>query len=258
LLAAGPQRDYAAHAETAPPYAADLISAIAAQMNAAPGLHVAICTPKFPDVARGYEPAAAYEAAARRTAILSLPTAQHADGSRVFAFHPIGFPGRRSRLEATVVIVDDVWVLVGASTFRRRGLTFDGSTDVVLTDTVLEEGSCPSLRDFRRTLLAARLGIAPTSPSTFGAMPVPSFVRLADGLEACRVIREQLLAGGLGRIEPLWNGMEPGVPAITPFSRTSPTRTAKPSTCPACSPRSRSPPFPRRCEPMTSVPGPRC
>jgi hypothetical protein len=213
------QRDYAGHGETVPPYAADLIAAIAARMNAAPGLHVAICTPKFPDFGRGYEPAAAYEATARRTAIRSLPTAQDAAGSRVFAFHPIGFPGRRSRLETTVVIIDDVWALIGASTFRRRGLTFDGATDVVLTDTVLEEGVCPSLRDFRRTLLAARLGISPTSPSQFGGMPDPSFVRLADGVEACLIIREQLLAGGLGRIEPLWNGIEPGLPAITPFEQ---------------------------------------
>ena len=213
------QRDYAGHGETVPPYAADLIAAIAARMNAAPGLHVAICTPKFPDFGRGYERAAAYEAAARRTAIRSLPTAQDASGSRVFAFHPIGFPGRRSRLEATAVIVDDTWALIGASTFRRRGLTFDGATDVALTDMALEEGICPSLRDFRRTLLATRLGISPTSPSTFGAMPDPSFVRLADGVEACLVIREQLLAGGLGRIEPLWNGIEPGLPTITPFEQ---------------------------------------
>ena len=105
--------------------------------------------------------------------------------SRVFAFHPIGFPGRRSRLEATVVIVDDVWALVGASTFRRRGLTFDGATDVVLTDTVLEESVCPALRDFRRGLLAARLGIAPTSPSPFGAMPeLLCRAELVDKLQA--------------------------------------------------------------------------
>ncbi|MCD0449351.1 hypothetical protein LO762_09135 [Actinocorallia sp. API 0066] len=111
-------------------------------------------------------------------------------------------PGRPSRIETTTVIVDDVWALVGTSTFRRRGLTFDGSTDLALTDTVLEEGACPSLRDFRRTLLATRLGIPPLS----GALADPRHVRLADGAEMVPLIRDQLLAGEQSRVEPLWPG----------------------------------------------------
>ncbi|MCX4671844.1 hypothetical protein OG453_35050 [Streptomyces sp. NBC_01381] len=46
-------------------------------------------------------------------------------------------------------------------------------------------------------------------------MPDPRFVRLADGAETVGVIREQLVAGGLGRIERLWNGLTPGSPALT-------------------------------------------
>jgi hypothetical protein len=46
----------------------------------------------------------------------------------------MGFPGRTSRLESTVVIVDDVWTMVGSSTLRRRGLSFDGGSDLVFTD----------------------------------------------------------------------------------------------------------------------------
>ncbi len=211
------QRGPAAEGEPVPPYAVDLVGALASRLNAAPGLHVAICTPRAPDFAPGYEPAAAYEAAARRTAILGLPTASSPDASRVVAFHPVGFPGRRSRLESTVVIVDDTWALVGACTLRRRGLTFDGSTDLVLTDMATEEGVCPSLRAFRRRLQADRLGIAATSPSPFGPMPDPSFVRLADGVGAFHVIRELLVAGGLGRIERLWSGTTPGTAPIAPM-----------------------------------------
>ena len=117
------------------------------------------------------------------------------------------------------MIADDVWAIVGACTLRRRGLTFDGSTDIVLTDMTLEEGVCPSLQTFRRTLVADRLGIPATSPSPFGAMPDPSFVRLADGVGAFHVIREQLVAGGLGRIERLWSGVTPGTTPITPLSQ---------------------------------------
>jgi hypothetical protein len=213
------QRDYAATSDPVPPYAGDLPAALASRLNAAPGLHVMICTPRKPDFGPGYEPAAAYEAQARRIRILNLPTASAAEGSRVVAFHPVGFPGRPSRLEATVVIVDDVWALIGACTLRRRGLTLDGSTDVVLTDMDLVDGVCPSLRDFRRTLIAARLGVTPTSPSPFGPMPDPAFVRLADGVEAFRAIREQLRVGGLGRIERLWTGITPGVTPVTPLDQ---------------------------------------
>jgi hypothetical protein len=213
------QRDYAADSLPVPPYAADLQAALASRLNAAPGLHVIICTPRDPDFGPGYEPAAAYEAQKRRQSILDLPTANAPSGSRVVAFHPVGFPGRPSRLEATVVIVDDVWALIGACTWRRRGLTLDGATDVVLTDMDLVDGGCPSLRDFRRTLLAARLGVPSTSPSGFGSMPNPTFVRLADGVESLYVVREQLIADGLGRVERLWNGMSPGVTPIAALSQ---------------------------------------
>lgn len=213
------QKDYAAAGQSVPPSAADLLAALASRLNVAPGLHVIICTPRDPDFGPGYEPAAAYEALKRRQSILNLPTANTPTSSRVVAFHPVGFPGRPSRLETTVVIVDDVWALVGACTLRRRGLTLDGSTDVVLTDLDLVDGACPSLRDFRRTLLAARLGVAPTTPSRFGSMPNPTFVRLADGIESLHVVREQLLAGGLGRIERLWTGISPDVTPIAPLSQ---------------------------------------
>jgi hypothetical protein len=213
------QRDYAAAGLPVPPYAVDLVTALAARLNAAPGLHVTICTPREPDFGPGYEPAAAYEAKARRQAILGLPTANAVDGSRVLAFHPIGFPGRPSRLEATVVIVDDVWASVGACTLRRRGLTLDGSTDVMLTDMDLEDGVCPSLREFRRALLATRLGVSPTTPSVFGHMPDPTWARLADGVEAFHAIRERLRAGGLGRIERLWTGETPGATPMAPLSQ---------------------------------------
>lgn len=213
------QKNYAAAGQTVPAYAVDLLEALTSRLNTAPGLHVIICTPRDPDFGPGYEPAAAYEALNRRERILGLPSASAVEESRVVAFHPVGFPGRPSRLESTVVVVDDVWVLVGACTLRRRGLTLDGAMDVALTDLDLVDGVCPSLRNFRRTLLSARLGVDPTVPSTFGTMPDPTFVRLADGVDSFHVVREQLRAGGLGRIERLWTGGSPGVANITPLSQ---------------------------------------
>jgi len=39
---------------------------------------------------------------------------------------------------------------------------------------------------------------------------------LGDGVEAFYTIRNMLIAGGLGKIDRLWNGMTPGVDPITP------------------------------------------
>src|SRR5436853_7617428 len=91
-----------------------------------------------------------------------LPSAKDFDNSRVAAFHPVGFPGRASRLESTVVIIDDLWAMVGSSTFRRRGLTFDGGSDLVFSDLDLVDGVSPAIVDFRRKLMASRLGIPHT------------------------------------------------------------------------------------------------
>lgn len=207
---ASTQKDYGTGA--VPPYAANLFERIAARQAQASGLHVIICSPKHPDFAAGYEAFAAHEAADRRARILALPA------ERTVTFHPVGFPGRPSRLESLVVIVDDVWALVGSSSFRRRGLTFDGGSDLVFTDAALVEGRSPAIADFRRRLMASRLGVPGGAQSPFGLMPHPTFVRLADGIEAFYAIREQLVAGGLGTIERLWNGRTPGVTPIDPNS----------------------------------------
>jgi hypothetical protein len=122
----------------------------------------------------------------------------------------VNFPGRPARLDSTLVIVDDVWAMIGSSAFRRRGLTFDGGSDLVFTDTVLHNGVCSSIRDLRRKVMAARLGIPKTeasSISTMSVMPHPDYVRLGDGTEAFYVIRD--LLAEQGTIEGLYTGEEP-------------------------------------------------
>lgn len=114
-----------------------------------------------------------------------------------------------ARLETTTVIVDDCYALVGSSTFRRRGLTFDGSYDLAFCDSQVESGGSPAIAAFRRAILAQRLGVTAASTD-------PTFVRLRDGVESLYAIRELLLAGGLGRIDCLWNGEKPGLPMVSP------------------------------------------
>ena len=197
----------------ADPFAADVFQALATRLSSTPSLHAVICCPREPDYPFGFNPFRDLEAKSRNLTVLGLPTATVADpvGSRVVAFHPIGFPGRPSRLESTTVIVDDNWALIGASTLRRRGVSFDGATDLVCTDLALREGRSPAIAGLRRTLQAARLGIA--APAVPSALPSSSWVRLDDGVEAFHQIREFLRAGGMGRIERLASPDPVGRPA---------------------------------------------
>ena len=103
--------------------------------------------------------------------------------------------------------------MVGASAFRRRGLTFDGAADVVFTDTDIDDGVAPRIREFRRGLMADRLGVPGPETTPFPAIPDARWIRLGDLDDAAGVVRDALIAGGLGKIEPLWKGETPGVPA---------------------------------------------
>jgi hypothetical protein len=129
----------------------------------------------------------------------------------VVVFHPIGFPGRPLRLMTNVVVVDDVWALIGSSTIRRRGMTFDGGVDVALFDRTIRDGHGAAIRDLRRRLMAAHLGVKP--PAT-GEVPHANWVQLNDGPSAFRAIKQLLDQGGAGMIEPLWDGHIPGVTPI--------------------------------------------
>lgn len=193
-------------------YSADLIATLKAQMAKMPGLRVMICVSKNPDFAVGYEGMASYEVQDRLAIVHGMPAAQTSppDSSQFVLFHPIGFPGRFARVETNVVIIDDNWAMIGGSSFRRRGLTFDGSSDLVLTDTLLENGRSVAIRDFRRAMLANRLGIPIDSTQS-------SYVALSEAHTAFGVIQDALSGGGSGKISSIWDGTTPGLTPATPL-----------------------------------------
>jgi hypothetical protein len=193
-------------------YAADLIATLKAQLTSRPGLRLIICVPKNPDFAPGYEGMSSYEVQDRLKVVQGDSTASPPitplPPSRAVTFHPIGFPGRFSRVETNVVIIDDTWAMIGGSSMRRRGLTFDGSSDLVVTDTLVENGRSAAIRDFRRNLMANRLGIPIDSTK-------PSYVALSEAATAFRLVGDALAAGGLGDISPVWDGTVPTAPGVT-------------------------------------------
>lgn len=183
------------------PHGIDLIESLRARLQANPRLKVMVCVPRQPDFVNAKANWVRAALAHRKQAIETL-TAQ--DRQRVAAFHPIGFPGRPTAIRSTVVIVDDVWALVGSSHFRRRGMTFDGGCDVVSLDRKLNaRGTSTGIARFRQELMAQKLGVAvPSGPGNSSAL----WTRLAEPEGAFDVLADLLATGGLGRCSPVWAG----------------------------------------------------
>lgn len=176
----------------------DLMQILADRMAAQPRLKVIICTPRETD----FVPAPFVRAAIqlRNEALLTL-TAIAAD--RVVAFHPGGFPGRAAKLPGTTVIVDDVYSLTGATHMRRRGISFDGSAAVASVDQAIAQGYSAKVRNQRVLALAARMGIAPRDAM---GLPTSDFIRLQRPSAAFSLVQDTVEQGGLGRVEPNWDG----------------------------------------------------
>jgi hypothetical protein len=179
----------------------DLVELLRAGLQANPRLKVAICIPRMPDFAEAKANWVRAALAQRKQAIETLTTQ---DRQRVAAFHPIGFPGRASLIRSTVVIVDDVYALVGTSHVRRRGMTFDGGCDVASIDRALNaQGRSAAIARFRQELMAAKLGIAvPSGPANSSAL----WTRLSEPDSAFDVLADLLAAGGQGRCSPVFAG----------------------------------------------------
>ncbi|ANP51086.1 hypothetical protein J2Z21_009669 [Streptomyces griseochromogenes] len=206
--------------------AVDLFTELANRLSSEPRLRAVILVPRTPPFTHGYEPWSMYFHSARTQVAQALQAAAGnvtAPGGgtrpRVLIAHPMGIPGRPLVLRTTTVIVDDVWLISGTSTLSRRGMTFDGANDVVLTDWQLDRGAGTAIRAHRKELMAAHLGVAAgtggvgggAAPSTVGA-PTADWVRLHQPTSAHEAFTDVLAAGGLGKLLPLWPGPDPHAP----------------------------------------------
>ena len=178
----------------------DLVTVIAQRLTENPRLKVILCLPRHSDFASDRD---TWRLAAINHRTDALNALIGAAPDRVAAFHPIGFPGRRTAIRSTVVIVDDHWCSVGTSHLRRRGMTFDGGVDVVSFDREMVNGYSNQIARFRQSLMAARIGVSvPTAPGNASAL----WVRLAQPDSAFDAIADLLQQGGLGRLSPIWAG----------------------------------------------------
>jgi hypothetical protein len=177
----------------------DLVGEIVTSLTAHPNLRVIVCTPREADFAANYPGWSRQHYKARTEAVGMLLAAAP---DRIAAFHPVGFPGRTAFIRTTTVVVDDVWCLVGATHFRRRGMTFDGSTAIASFDRQMDNGYSKNVRAFRRALMAAKMAI----PAPTAAAPSADWLRLGHPEPAFELVSDWLTEGGLGNIQPLWPG----------------------------------------------------
>jgi len=187
-------------AQPAQPYEVDLVTELIATLTAHVNLRVIVCTPRFSDYADNFRTFHRQHYAARMEALGML---QAAAKDRVLLFHPVGFPGRTAYIRTTSIVVDDVWSLVGATHFRRRGMTFDGSAAIASFDRQITDGYSTKVRDYRRALMAAKLNV----PAPAAGWPLSGeWVRLGRPASAFDVVGDLLEQGGFGRIQSIWPG----------------------------------------------------
>lgn len=177
----------------------DLVGEIVTSLGDHPNLKVIVCTPREADFMANY-PGWSREHYKARTEAVGMLLAAAPD--RIAVFHPAGFPGRTAYVRTTSVIVDDVWSLVGATHFRRRGMTFDGSVAVASFDRQMDNGYSKNVRTCRRTLMAAKMAIPAPGPTSASA----DWLRLGHPESAFQLVTDWLAEGGLGLIQPLWPG----------------------------------------------------
>lgn len=207
-----------------PTAAIDLLSLLMLRMSQEPRLRAVILTPRETPFGPNYEPFSRYFYAARKQVAdqFALAVGEQVDGlnttrPRFLFAHPVGMPGRPLVIRSTTVIIDDVWCMTGASSLSRRGMTFDGSNDVVLVDWQLDRGAGLTIRAHRKALMATHLGVGLTpvgggaEPSLVGA-PTGDWVRLHNPSSAFEAFADACAANIRGKLLPLWAGPDPMAP----------------------------------------------
>jgi len=189
----------------------DLVAALTARLASRPNLRVMLCVPErfLPE-----QPDRLEEIRQAGVAGAVEALAEAAPG-RFIAFAPVAGPGRPLHMGSTVVIVDDVYLLGGTTHLWRRGLTFDSSLAVAVTDDAMTLGRPAAILAARRQLLANGLGVA--------------VALVPDDPAAMQTAIERLVqAEGLGRISPELRAPPADVPSETDLAIWNPDGTPGP------------------------------
>lgn len=132
-----------------------LLSYLEDRMTERPGLRVLICVPRhtMPGTPQKVEKV-------RNEGIMDgYVDLINVDMNRALMFKPLAGMDRTLRITSTTVIVDDVYALTGTTHLWRKGLTYDSSVAVAALSEKVSHDGCQEIREFRKKLIAARLGL---------------------------------------------------------------------------------------------------
>lgn len=85
--------------------------------------------------------------------------------AKVHIFHPIQpTSGSRIYVHSKVMIIDDVYAVIGSPNVNRRGSSHDTELAAAVVDSDVVGGVCRFARDLRQSLWGEHLGISPSDP----------------------------------------------------------------------------------------------
>ena len=144
-------------------WSSDAADLLAAALRKNPSLHVVAVVPRHPDMEG---PMAAPGQLARQRAVR---TCRRAGGDRFHLFDLENHEGTPVYVHAKVMVIDDVWAMVGSDNLNRRSWTHDSELSIAVLDTELDErqptdpgglgdGARRFARDLRIRLVGEHLG----------------------------------------------------------------------------------------------------
>ena len=84
---------------------------------------------------------------------------------KVHIFHLIQpATGKPIYIHSKVMIIDDIYAVIGSTNFNRRSMTHDTEIAVAVVDATIEDGVCRFARDLRRNLWGEHLNIKKSDP----------------------------------------------------------------------------------------------
>jgi phosphatidylserine/phosphatidylglycerophosphate/cardiolipin synthase-like enzyme len=179
------------------PFVADLLAS-ALQRN--PDLHVIAIVPRFPDK----EGAARWPSLAGREQAIKVC---HAAGGGRFGIYDVENPaGTPIYVHAKVVVIDDVWAMVGSDNLNRRSWTHDSELSCAVLDEAADarepldpagvgDGARVFARDLRLELWREHLDRAAEDPIDDLLDPTKAFAVMQDSAQALRSWHESGRSG---------------------------------------------------------------
>ena len=126
------------------------------------------------------------------------------DASKIEVYHLTNLTNPRARrdiyVHAKLMIIDDIWAIIGSANINRRCMTHDSEIDIAVIDGKIENGRRKFARNLRKSLWAEHLGVGASRVDD----PIAS-ISLWSGIAAARTGHIAVYPRPIGSDSLLWN-----------------------------------------------------